>query len=331
MSNVKNRLERVYIKLGTSCNLHCKYCHSEHKTIQFNDKILPVLKDLHLKRITFGGGEPLLYWDIIKKVVLYIGSDVQYKIVTNGTLFTQEIVDFCNRYNFLFYISVDGIGSTRDVSKPICWNLIKQLNYSGTAVTFYRENQDILKSLSSLNNIKDKYLSIKPTIWSSFPNFVHSTSKNGVLSDKDLANSYILQVTKLTEIAIQLYKKYGFMNTFLRNVFTNYVMVKDFNGIRCFNNKYVSILADGTICSCPYTLEPVGDIFHLDEIDWNQVEDTYSKESCKTCEIFNVCRNFCCVDVTENQCYVSKELYKNVSSLMDKYGITYLEFFDKVN
>ena len=30
------------------------------------------------------------------------------------------------------------------------------------------------------------------------------------------------------------------------------------------------MLADGTICACPYTYKVVGNIFHLEEIDWNK-------------------------------------------------------------
>ena len=69
LSMQKNKLKRVYLKLGTACNLHCKYCHAEHKDIKFNPDILPVLKDFNLTRITFGGGEPLLNSQYIKDVL----------------------------------------------------------------------------------------------------------------------------------------------------------------------------------------------------------------------------------------------------------------------
>ena len=147
---MKGNYNRVYIKLGCDCNLHCKYCHAEHINIQFDEKILPILKEMNLKNITFGGGEPLLYWGIIQKIVLYLGDAITYNFATNGTLFTQEIVNFCNQHKIKVAISLDGLRSTRDMSKPIPWDLVKQIWSCGTAVTFYKENSDIFKSLTSM-------------------------------------------------------------------------------------------------------------------------------------------------------------------------------------
>ena len=321
----KNKLKRILIKLGTACNLHCKYCHSGNMNYVFNPEILPVLKEMKLQRIAFSGGEPLLYWDTICKIVEYIGDETEYKIVTNGTLFTKEIVDFCNQHRFKFFISLDGENSTRDLSKPIQWDLIKQLRQCGTAVTFYRENQDIRKTLNSLNLVKEKYLTISDWMWSSYPNFVHSTEKTGALSDRALADSYVSQMTELAEEAFKLHKE-GKTVGFLGRLFIDYVKLSRANGVRCCSDMYISILADGTICSCPYTLDKVGDIFHLDEIDWDEIKEKYCRESCKTCELFDVCKNYCLANITDDECYIMKKMHKNMVKLMEKYNISYEEF-----
>ena len=54
MSKIK--LRKVYIKLGSECNLRCKYCHVKQVSFDFNPEILPVLKKLDLDEIGFGGG-----------------------------------------------------------------------------------------------------------------------------------------------------------------------------------------------------------------------------------------------------------------------------------
>ena len=330
MDMSKNRLQHIYIKLGTSCNLHCKYCHAEHKDFVFNPAILPILKELKLKRIAFGGGEPLLYWDTIQQIVSYIGKDTQYKIVTNGTLFTQEIVDFCNQYKFLYFISLDGIDTTRDMSKPILWDLIKQLKSCATTVTFYRENQNIQKTLESLNDIKKLYLTAPAWIYSSFPNFVHSTEKTGILSDKELADSYIKQMTTIAEKAFILYKN-NRVTGFLKSLFINFVKKKGFHGIRCCNDTYVPILADGTICACPYTFDRVGDIFHLDEIDGDKIKTDFTKKECASCELFDICGNYCCKEIIDSECYIMKKIHKNILDLMNKYDITYDELYKSLS
>ena len=329
MAIKKPNIRSIYIKLGSACNLHCKYCHIESTNCKFNPKILPVLKEMGLAQVSFGGGEPLLYWDTIKEIVTYLGKGIRYRMVTNGTLFTPEIVDFCNEYNFVTFISLDGIHSTRDNSKPIQWDLIKKLTFAGTAVTFYRENQDIRKTLESLHDIKDKYLSISPQIYSSFPNFVHSTDKTGVLSDKALADSYVTQMSELLEESFAIYKAKGVAVVFLKRCFDEFMRVKRMNGVYCCNDRTIAILADGTICLCPYTLDNVGDIFHLDNIDWQHIERDYRRPQCKECELFTICGNRCCKDITDNLCYITRKMHSKMKELMELHHLSYEEL-DKV-
>lgn len=328
--NYQSNIERIYIKLGSNCNLHCKYCHSEKILKEFNPNILPILKELNPKQISFGGGEPLLYWDTIKTIVEYIGSSTTYKIVTNGTLFTDEIINFCNKYNFLIYISIDGFNSMRDNSVPIKWNLISRLNFSGTAVTFYKENSNLEKTLKYLSRIKQKYLTIFPNKFTSFPNFIHSTEKTGILSDKKLADSYIEQISIILEECFIHYKSKNKILVFMKRCFKSFYLHKDIIGIRCCNNNYIAILADGTIVSCPYTLNKIGNILKLNEINWKNIEQTHIKESCKTCDLFDICGNYCWVNITDDECYIMKKMNSVFKNLMDKYNITYEELENKI-
>ena len=322
----KNSLlaERVYLKLGTGCNLHCKYCHAESNSIQFNPAILPVLRGLPLKFLAFGGGEPLLYWNYIKQTVEYLGKGIRYRIVTNGTMFTHEIVDFFNAYNFYVFISLDGLHSTRDNSKPIRWDLIRKLRHSGTAVTFYRENANIRATLESLNTLKSRYLTFPATIYSSFPNFVHSTAGTGKISDRQLADSYIAQISEILEEAFVLFKK-GQSTGFIESAFMRFVQNHNYHGIHCANAKYFPLLADGTICSCPYTFDKIGDIFHLDAIDWDAVKQKYSRLQCSSCKLFSICGNSCCMNITDDECYIMRKLYQVMLHYMDIYDVSYDE------
>lgn len=330
---IKRKLKDIYIKLGSDCNLCCKYCHSEKDFFQFNQEILPILKERDVKNIRFGGGEPLLYWNIIKQIVNYLGDNVKYRIISNGTLFTDEIVNFCNEHHIIVNISVDGINTTRDTSKLIQWEYIGKLWFSAPVTTFYEETKDIRKSLKSLNEIKQKYLTVKPFILSSFPNFVHSTKKTGILSTRELAEDYILQITQLADEAfnnyVTLFDRQS-MPIFLKRIFLEFIKTKNTNGIACCNENNICILADGTICACPYTHEKVGNIFNLEEIDWNKIKNDYTHEKCKSCSIFNVCRNRCCAEITDNQCYIMQEMNKNIKKLMEKYDISYNEYYNNV-
>lgn len=322
MAISKNNVQFVYIKLGTKCNLHCKYCHSHYKAIDFNPEILPILKSMHLKQITFGGGEPLLYWSTIKQIVEYVGYDTAYKIVSNGTLFTQDIVDFCNHYNFMICISFDGINSMRDQNCPIKWDLISQLNNTGIVVTVYKENQNIEETLNSLNDIKKRYLSITSDKFSSYPHFIHSTKNTGILSSHGLANSYVKQMTELLQESFVEFKK-GNATPFLKKCFEDFCYIKPYTGIHCCRNIHIPILANGDIVLCPYDYDKIGDIFHLNEIDWCKIEQENIRKQCKTCSIFNICKNFCCKNITDDECFIMKQMHTNMVNLMKKYDISY--------
>lgn len=322
MDYTKVNIKAIYLKFGSDCNLNCKYCHAEHVPIKFNPEILPVLKKLNLTRVNFGGGEPLLYWDKIKETVRYLGDGIQYKFVTNGVLLTNDIVDFCNKHEIYCYISIDGINSARDVSKSVRWDLIRRLWFCGHGVTIYRENQNIRETLESLTPIKERYLTVKPDIWSSFPNFVHSTSKTGLLSDRKLAVSFVRQITELTKEALELFKNKGIMTMFLKSAYSRYVKETQIFGVNCCNDTFVAVLADGTVCVCPYTFEKVGDLFHLDEIDWKLIHKKYTRPACSSCSLFNVCGNYCCANITDDECYIMRALNKNIISLMQEYNIT---------
>ena len=64
-------------------------------------------------RIHFNGGEILLDWEPVKKILEYIrrkypGMKIEYHINTNMTLLTREMARFLHRHKFNVHISIDG-------------------------------------------------------------------------------------------------------------------------------------------------------------------------------------------------------------------------------
>ncbi len=74
------------------------------------------------KRINFMflGGEPLLEWENIRKAVDHAdrhippGTEVRYRISTNGLLLTDEIADFLEKHDFTLQLSFDGIAEAQN-------------------------------------------------------------------------------------------------------------------------------------------------------------------------------------------------------------------------
>lgn len=115
---------KVTLSLTHNCNLSCKYCYSGRslkKDMSFSTakKIVDFSMDITPpgQRIDFGffGGEPLLCFDMIKKITNYIHEKerktkkpVRLSITTNGTILTQSILNFLKEESVDFCISIDG-------------------------------------------------------------------------------------------------------------------------------------------------------------------------------------------------------------------------------
>lgn len=113
--------ERYVIHVTKDCNMNCTYCYEKDKTSSYTkEEILNLCRQIadncedEQFGIEFLGGEPLLAFDNIKAVyeVLekeYPGRVSDYVITTNGTILTDEIIDFLEENQRVVYaISMDG-------------------------------------------------------------------------------------------------------------------------------------------------------------------------------------------------------------------------------
>lgn len=84
----------LYVNLTSMCNLNCKFCvnpNNDRNEVIDLDKfkaILTTIKD-NISGVSFTGGEPTLFMDLLDKAVAItrciVGDDVSIYIVTNGT------------------------------------------------------------------------------------------------------------------------------------------------------------------------------------------------------------------------------------------------------
>lgn len=96
----------VRILLGQACNYSCNYCmqkdignpNERPESFYIDDFIEAFNNNLdtsRLERIELWGGEPLLYWkDIIRLMTMLDSPDREFFISTNGSPFVQKHVDF---------------------------------------------------------------------------------------------------------------------------------------------------------------------------------------------------------------------------------------------
>ncbi len=141
---------RMAILPNNVCNFKCSYCYSAKgrsgKVISKEvlkaslDKFIDprrVSTERSLEISILGGGEPLLSWEIIKFIIEYSNElatkfgfkGVNCTIVTNGSVFTQEIIDTFKKYKVSVSISFEILeeiqnlqrGNYRKVAQNIDW------------------------------------------------------------------------------------------------------------------------------------------------------------------------------------------------------------------
>ena len=134
----------LLLSLTEKCNLRCNYCYYKssqvNRELEMSDEILEKSIKLALERtiklkheffnITFFGGEPLLRVDAICKGVEFAkmmveseraklpkNFEMHFAVNTNGTLFSNDLLDFFQKEKFQIYLSLDGPEKKHDISR----------------------------------------------------------------------------------------------------------------------------------------------------------------------------------------------------------------------
>lgn len=115
--------KRLKIQLGLGCNYSCSYCLQSSEVLKASAsstadvgiflKTLDTWLEGEPKRIEWWGGEPFLYWHKLKILIPDIAKrfpNTKQTIITNGSMLTDEIIDFMDQYNIGMAVSHDGPG-----------------------------------------------------------------------------------------------------------------------------------------------------------------------------------------------------------------------------
>ncbi|MBN2723057.1 MAG: radical SAM protein [Deltaproteobacteria bacterium] len=125
---------KFILHLTKECNLRCAYCYAgKHgETLAMTDEIAFRAVDMAISEgknnacISFFGGEPLLKFPQIKTISEYALKQgiekkckIHFRMSTNGTLFTEEILEFCRKNKVYFALSLDGNKESHDLSRHL--------------------------------------------------------------------------------------------------------------------------------------------------------------------------------------------------------------------
>jgi radical SAM protein with 4Fe4S-binding SPASM domain len=229
--------------------------------------------------ITFFGGEPMLEYDtIIKPLVNWAEStdmNIKWGMTTNGTLFTEERLNWLKENNVGFLLSIDGDKKTQDYNRPCAngkssFDLINPMlskilnNFPGTT---FRSTA----IPESSNNIIDNYLFARKTGFKNYyimPNVMESWTQEQI-------DNYNYQIGIIYQI---LYRDVtlGIEPLAINNLIKTYQLFFEPEKEPCLKDCYrcglgttsIGIGTDGSIWGCQeHATYKEKDIFYIGNIE----------------------------------------------------------------
>lgn len=316
--------KKLILKLGTRCNLGCSHCHQAQKNFVEHPHLVEWIKAQNFDRITFSGGEPLMYFPTVSRIMDAVGKKPLYRMMTNGTLLTKEICEKLNEFpNIMLGVSYDGQSSRRDDALPIRWDSLHHLKHHfGISTCWSNPKRSFREVLSDITEtLKTHNL---PVMWGGDfykINFLHQTTDApNVFATTKVADRFC------EESALQLEKLFYLLSLGFRglegttaNLVGRWHQPKIFEkGCACCNENTFNVNLDGSISLCPYGMKKIGSI---DEgIDWNAVEEAVPKR-CRGCEYWSICGCSCVANVTDHECRINRKMIPIVRELAEKYSV----------
>ena len=164
------------------CNLRCAYCpYSQsnekirhHKNVNMTWEVAKKGLDFYFQHsvdsdfigIGFYGGEPLLNFELVNRIVdysnrLFEGKDIHYSITTNGTLLTDEIISFMEKNNFQLLISLDGDKDSTDKNRHFAGNDLSVFDVVLKKIKMIQEKHKLLFKKMTINMVLDPSLNME--------------------------------------------------------------------------------------------------------------------------------------------------------------------------
>ena len=304
-------LKAICLHVAHDCNLACKYCFAGKgeydgpkglMSFETGKKALDFLVEQsgarHNLEVDFFGGEPLLNWDVCKKLVEYgrsiekkYNKNFRFTVTTNGVLLNDEIMDFCNKEMGNVVLSLDGRKETHDRlritrkntdSYDMIIDKFKKFAQSRNQKDYYMRgtythfNTDFSKDVIHMADEGFKELSIEPVVCDPSEDYALKESDLPVLKE---------QYEILANEMLRRYRK--------GNGFTFYHYMIDLDAGPCIvkrvsgcgvGTEYMVVTPDGELYPCH---QFVGDEkFLLGDI-WNGVKNKNVLEQFENCNVYS--------------------------------------------
>ncbi len=330
-NNQPNIVKALCLHMAHDCNLRCEYCFASTGDFGGSRALMPFevaakAIDLILAKsgnrknleVDFFGGEPLLNFGVIKKVMVYagerekeFGKNIRFTLTTNATIMSDEIKQFINENIYNMVLSIDGRQEVNDkvryrVDKsgtyseilPTIKDIAESRNQTNYYVrgTFTRYNLDFAEDVIHLADQGFKQISIEPV--------VAGEDKEYALRNEDV-ETICREYEKLAREYITRHKEgkgFDFFH-FEMDLSNGPCVAKRVKGCGA-GDEYLAITPEGDIYPChqfagneDFRLGNVSDSSINDDmrLDFRNT-NIFTKEKCKECW----CKFYCSGGCTAN-------------------------------
>lgn len=220
-----NHIVLLKIQMGLGCNYTCDYCSQKfverpestsHKDI---DSFLQKLNALEFSeeqglKVEFWGGEPLVYWKTLKPLAEALRERMPYakfSMITNGSILTDDIIDWLMMMDFSVSISHDGPGQSVRGPDPF-----DDPEKKKTILGFYRMMTRLKKGIS-FNSMLSKNNQSRKAIHDWFINL--TGNPNIVLGEGTLVDAY--DEDGITNSLLTKADHFNFRRTTFKEIYAN--------------------------------------------------------------------------------------------------------------
>ncbi len=199
LKNRNNDVKALCLHVAHTCNLNCNYCFASQgkyqgdralMSFEVGKRALDFLVEHSGSRrnleVDFFGGEPLMNWDVVKRLVEYARSiekekekNFRFTLTTNGILVDDEVIEFCNREMHNVVLSLDGRPEVHDRLRkdvtgrgsyerilPKFQQFVESRNHEGYYMrgTFTHHNVDFTEDIFHMADLGFTQLSMEPVV-----------------------------------------------------------------------------------------------------------------------------------------------------------------------
>lgn len=303
-------IKALCLHVAHSCNLNCAYCFASQGKYQGERALMSfetgkraldfLVENSGTRRnleVDFFGGEPLMNWDVVKKLVEYArsiekekGKNFRFTLTTNGLNIDDDVIEFSNREMSNVVLSLDGRKEVHDryrvdykgkgswdIIVPKFQRFVKERggkNYYMRG-TFTHANPDFLEDIKQMLDLGFNELSMEPVVCAA------GDPSELTEQDKEIVFE---QYEKLAELMLQRDKQ--------GKPFTFYHYMIDLKGGPCIykrisgcgsGTEYMAVTPWGDLYPCH---QFVGDEkFRLGDI-WHGVTNTAMQQEFASCNVY---------------------------------------------